>query len=95
MRSLIVDLVTAVATEMKKFENPADLPLILLVFDEASNMSPTIIASIRRVFRALRSMPVWGIFLSTFNSIPQLQPDIHSDPSGRIGLDSIGGTIPF
>ena len=95
LNKLIIDPVAALIALLTNHQQMASGPLMMLVFDEASNLSVGMIASIRRLFRLLRTMPIWGIFLSTYNCTPHLQLGIRSDSSARIRTECLKRHHPF
>ena len=58
--------------------------MFLLVMDEASNIPALVFPYLRRLLRLFRHHPMWAFYLSTYNSIQRLQPEIKHDPSARI-----------
>ena len=80
--------------------------LVCLAFDEAHTMSDVIVdadtniewskfTSFRRAFWALRSLPIWSIFLSTTGKFDQFASAPHSDMSSRIVMGILVSVMPF
>ncbi|KAF8456733.1 hypothetical protein BDZ91DRAFT_523192 [Kalaharituber pfeilii] len=69
--------------------------MVLLVLDEAANIPGTILPSIRHLLRVFTLQPLWTLFLSTYNSIPKLQPALKEDPSARIRRRQFERHEPF
>ncbi|OCH85213.1 hypothetical protein OBBRIDRAFT_860305, partial [Obba rivulosa] len=90
--------VVATATESEgtqaEHENVPGRPIVVIALDEAEIMGKyhwaedgsywSSFASFRRVFRMLRKLPFYSIFLSTTGHISQFSPPLAAEHSGRL-----------
>ncbi|KAF8325609.1 uncharacterized protein EI90DRAFT_3072219 [Cantharellus anzutake] len=101
-----VELTSVIKRVLEKiapdYQSAQHTPVLCLAFDEAHTLTtpnpggdPIPFTSLRRALRALRTFPIWSLFLSTTGKSDQFSPPSHLDPSSRILKGELVSIKPF